>query len=594
MILMLNQRNTFIRFLAYVRPYWKQILAASIGGIVKFTLPLYVPQVTQHLLDDVYLNPTLSQAAKLNELYWAVGSLMLIFTFFWAPWVYVRHYYAGRAGHRSVFDLRYELYHRILRMSASFFTRHKSGGVVSRLISDVALAQNLVGSALTNVWMDAAAIIVILFFMFRINLALTAVALAIFPFYLFFFRRFGDQIKTSSHKVQQEIESISGNLQEKIAGSLVVHAFSQEKTEQRKFGSDSEHLFSTTMHSVFLQSLNITITNTLTNLAPLVVTLFGGYLVIQGQLTVGELVAFGMYIGPLYLPLQRFSELNIVLANSLAALDRIFEVMDEKPEIADRPDALDLPQAAGRVEFDHVSFAYDGEHPVLHEVTFTAQPGQKIALVGHSGSGKTTITSLIPRFYDVGEGAVRLDGHDVRDIRLNTLRRHIGLVLQDPILFSGTIRENILYGNPRATWDQIAAACHDANAYDFIMALPQGFDTEVGERGVFLSGGQKQRLTIARAFVKDPTILILDEATSNLDSASERLIQEALERLMVNRTTFIVAHRLSTVIHADMILVLYQGRIVETGTHANLVKANGVYQRLYFKQLEAAAEGMEL
>lgn len=589
---MSTRQNTFIRFMGYVRPYWKQILAASVGGIIKFTLPLYVPQVTQHLLDDVYLNPALSPAAKLNELYGSVGELMLVFIFFWAPWVYVRHYYAGRAGHRSVFDLRYELYHRILRMSASFFTRHKSGGVVSRLINDVALAQDLVGSALTNVWMDAAAIIVILYFMLQIDLALTAVALIIFPFYIFFFRRLGDQIKSSSYKVQQEIESISGNLQEKIAGSLVVHAFSQEKTEQRNFGRDSEHLFSTTMHRVFLQSLNITISNTLTNVAPLVVTLFGGYLVIQGRLTVGELVAFGMYVGPLYLPLQRFSELNVVLANSLAALDRIFEVMDEKPEIVDRPPALDLPQTAGRVEFDHVSFAYAGEHPVLHEVTFAALPGQKIALVGHSGSGKTTITSLIPRFYDASEGTVRLDGYNVRDLKLSALRRHIGLVLQDPILFSGSIRENILYGNPKATEEQITAACRDANAYDFIMALPQGFDTEAGERGVFLSGGQKQRLTIARAFVKDPKILILDEATSNLDSVSERLIQEALERLMANRTTFIVAHRLSTVIHADVILVLYQGRIVETGTHADLVKADGVYQRLYFKQLEAAAEGM--
>jgi ABC-type multidrug transport system fused ATPase/permease subunit len=591
---MTNRKNTFIRFLAYVRPYWKQIAAASIGGIVKFTLPLYVPQVIQYLFDDVYLNPALSTAAKEAALYRSVGILIVVFIVFWAPWVYVRHYFAGRAGYRSVFDLRYDLYYRILRMSASFFTRHKSGGVVSRLINDVALAQDLVGNALTNVWMDAVSIIAILYFMLRIDVGLTAVALIIFPFYLYFFRRFGDQIKSSSHKVQQEIESISGNLQEKIAGSLVVHAFSQEKTEQRNFNRDSERLFSTTMHSVFLQSLNITISNTLTNLAPLVVALYGGYLVIHDHLTVGELVAFGLYLGPLYLPLQRFSELNVVMANSLAALDRIFEVMDEKPEIVDRPDAVDLSQPRGQVEFDHVSFGYDDQHMILRDVSFMAQPGQKIALVGHSGSGKTTITSLIPRFYDVQAGAVRLDGHDVRELTLSTLRRHIGLVLQDPILFSGTIRENILYGNPAASEEEVLAACRAANAYDFIRALPQGFDTETGERGVFLSGGQKQRLTIARAFVKDPKILILDEATSNLDSASERLIQDALERLMANRTTFIVAHRLSTVIHADRILVLYQGQIVETGTHAELVKANGVYQQHYFKQLEATAEGMQV
>lgn len=458
------------------------------------------------------------------------------------------------------------------------------GGIVSRLINDIGLAQNLVGNALTNVWMDSISLVVILYFLFQIDMKLTLVALATFPLYLFFYHNLGLKLKISSHQIQQEIEVISGNIQEKIAGSLVVHAFNQEKNEQQNFNKDSEKLFSTTMYSVYLQSLNMVITGLLTNLAPLIVTIYGGYQVIIGHLTVGELVAVGMYLSPLYLPLQRFSELNVVFSSSMAALDRIFEIMDEEPEIVDKPNAIKLSDIKGEITFKDVTFSYQSASPIIDQVNVTVSPGEKIAIVGHSGSGKTTLVSLIPRFYDVNAGAVFLDGRDIRDIQVKSLRRQIGIVLQDPILFSGTIRENILYGNPKASQAEIVAACKTANAYDFIKALPQGFDTEVGERGAFLSGGQKQRLTIARAFLKNPRILILDEATSSLDTESERLIQEALERLMVNRTTFIIAHRLSTIMDADRILVLHNGSIVQSGTHAELIQMNGIYQNLYYGQ----------
>ncbi len=581
---MKSKPQTFVRFLTYVRPYWFFILLGVLGGIVKFTVPLLIPQVTRYLLDHVYLNPQMSVATKLHQLFLGVGGLILVFILVWAPFTYLRHYYTGKAGNRSVFDLRCDLYERVLRMSTSFFRRHQSGGIVSRLINDIGLAQNLVGNALTNVWMDSISLGVILYFLFQIDLKLTLVALVTFPVYLFFYHNLGQKLKVSSHQIQQEIEAISGNVQEKIAGSLVVHAFNQEKSEQKNFNRDSEKLFSTTMYSVFLQSLNMVITGVLTNLAPLIVTIYGGYQVILGHLTVGELVAVGMYLNPLYLPLQRFSELNVVFSSSMAALDRIFEIMDEEPEIADKPNALKLSDVRGEVSFEDVCFSYQTESPILHQVNFTVKPGEKVAIVGHSGSGKTTLVSLIPRFYDVDSGAVLVDGYDVRDLTVKSLRRQIGIVLQDPVLFSGTIHENILYGNPKASQTEVAMACKAANAYDFIKTLPQGFDTEVGERGAFLSGGQKQRLTIARAFLKDPKILILDEATSSLDTESERLIQEALERLMVNRTTFIIAHRLSTIMTADRILVLHNGSIVQSGTHEQLIQQNGIYQNLYFGQ----------
>jgi subfamily B ATP-binding cassette protein MsbA len=558
-----------------------------IGGIVKFTVPLLVPQVTRHLLDNVFLNHSLSPAQKYHELFFYVGGMIGLFVIVYAPFVYIRHLFADKASHRAVFNLRCDLYYHILRMSASFFTRNKSGQIVSRLISDVMLVQNLVGTALTNIWMDATALIVVLFFLFRIDPATTFVALSTFPIYLYFFRRFSSEIRATTTKIQDELAVMAGNITEKISGSIVVRAFAQEKREKRAFRRESERLFSTNMRRILTQSLNQAITGTLTCIAPLIVLCFGGHRLISGKISPGELIAVTMYLAPLYLPLQRFSELNIVFANSMAALDRIFEIMDQTPEIIDSPGSKQLDKVEGRVKFDRVSFHYQKSCPVIYDITFTAGPGERIALVGPSGCGKTTIVSLIPRFYDVSSGSIHIDDYDVRDIKIGSLRHHIGMVLQDPILFSGTIRENILYGNQMATNEEIIHASRAANAYEFIMSSPNGFDTEVGERGSQLSAGQKQRITIARAFLKNPKILVLDEATSSLDSESERLIQEAMDRLIAGRTTFIIAHRLSTVIHADRILVLSGGRIVQSGTHWELLGKSGLYHELYENQFEA-------
>ncbi|MCA0454377.1 MAG: ABC transporter ATP-binding protein/permease [Chloroflexi bacterium] len=578
--------NNFFRFIAYVGPYKWDIVAATLGGIVKFTLPLFIPQITRYLLDDVFLNPALNTDQKLAQLLLNVGGLILAFVFIWSPFTYFRHYLASRASYHAVFDLRVELYYRILRMSASFFDRNMSGSIVSRLIGDIELAQNLVGSALTDTWMDFIALAAIIFFLLQIDVTVTLSALVTFPLYLYFFRKSQSNIRVSSLRVQEEIAAMSGHVQERIAGNRVVHAFTQEKTEENSFLRDSQSLFSTTMWRAYLQSMNITTTGVLTQIAPLIVLLYGGTRVVSGQLTVGELVAVTMYLTPLYTPMQRFAQLNLVFANSMAAVDRVFEIMDEKPEIRDRPGAAVLNDVVGTVEFEHVGFAYPQATiaepgPVLRNISFVVEPGERVALVGHSGSGKSTVVSLIPRFYDVDQGRVLIDGQDVRDITVNSLRRNVGMVLQNPILFSGSILDNIRYGRPDATMADVVEACKAANAYDFISKLPKQFDSEVGEGGNFLSGGQKQRVTIARAFLKNPKILILDEATSALDSVSERLVQQALERLMQGRTTFIIAHRLSTIENADRIFVLEQGRVVESGTHDELLGHTGVYHKLY-------------
>ncbi len=586
---MKKKNSNFLRFLAYIKPYGWAIFLAAIGGVVKFTLPLVVPQLTRYLIDEVFPSTVLSTPEKIHALLFATGSVILLFLFVWAPFTYVRHYFAGVAGNRSVFDLRCDLYQHVLRMSASFFNRQRSGNVVSRLIQDVAQAQNMVGNALTNIWIDGAAIIAILYFLFNIDGFMTWVALANFPVYIFFFRFLGTRIKANSHAVQQGIEVMSGVVQERVAGNVIIRAFTGEEREQKAFVELSDELLGTTMKSVHLQSLNMMISGVLTNIAPLVVIIVGGLRVISGALTVGELVAITMYLNPLYLPLQRFSELNAVFSTSMAAIDRIFELMDMKPEIKEREGARDIEHVRGEVAFHDVSFGYHGGYLILKHLNFRVKAGQRIAIVGRSGSGKSTIVNLIPRFYDPTSGAITIDGIDVRDFTLQSLRRHIGMVLQDPILFSGTIRENLLYGRPTAKKEELLVALQEANAYDFVMQLPRGIDTEVGERGLLLSGGQKQRLTIARAFLKDPAILILDEATSALDTESEALIQDSLNRLMENRTTFIIAHRLSTIQHADLILVLDQGSIVEMGTHEELLARGAVYRTLYARQFSAVS-----
>ncbi len=577
--------DNFIRFLGYVRPYaWFIVLGASCG-IIKFTAPLLVPQLTRYLLDEVLLSKTYSPSQQTSILFRTIGLMMGLYILVWAPATYARGYFAGLAGYKAVFDLRQKLYEHIMRMSASFFDKNRSGSIVSRLINDVTIMQNLVGNALTNVWMDSAAIIVVLYFLLRIDVSITLVALFTFPIYIFVFRKFQHEIRDATHTIQEGTSQLAGNAQEKIAGNQVVQAFNQERREGRSFKRSSIELLSSTIALLKSRSSNAAITGILTQGAPLLVLLYGGYLVIQGRLTIGELVAVNLYLSPLYLPLERFSELNVILSNSLAALDRVFEVMDEAPEIKEAPDAKELVNPKGKITFENVHFSYaspnDEPLAVLHDISFTANPGQKIALVGPSGSGKSSLISLIPRFYDVTAGRILFDDQDLRELKLKSLRGHISMVLQTPILFSGTVRQNILYGKPGASQEELIAATQAANAYDFIQQLPKGFESEVGEGGGFLSGGQRQRITIARAFLTDPQILILDEATSALDSASEKLIQAALEKLMENRTTFIVAHRLSTIIHADKILVMRDGSILDSGTHEDLLGKAGLYQDLY-------------
>lgn len=602
-------RSSLARFLGYVAPHKWYIGGAAAAGVLKFGIPLAFPLTLKYITDVVLGRDPQAVSETTNRVLesWCASVLRVV------PWLgvgnngrlavvalsvlalyvvlgvasFYRSYWAGQAGHRLIFDLRYALYQHIQGMSHSFFDERRSGTIVARFVSDIQLAQNFVGSALTNVWMDSASLGFVVWILFVLEHRLAWVALAVIPFYVGLIRYFSPRIKAASRSVQEMLEDFSGELQEKIAGVSVVKAFNREQHEARRFYRSSRTLLDLTLRNVALSSANQAGTTLLTSVAPLIVVWAASAMILRGTLSVGTMIAFYAYLGSLYLPLQRFSELSVVVSNSLAAIERIFEFFDIRPEVAEARDARPLQGAAGRVSFRGVSFSYPSRrngHPVLSAINLDVEQGETVAIVGRSGAGKSTLVSLIPRFYDVSEGTVCIDGIDVRRLTLASLRDHIGIVPQDSILFSGTLQENLLYGKPDATEAEVLAATRAANADEFIVQLPEGYLTIVGERGIRLSGGQRQRVAIARTFLKDPPILILDEATAALDSESENLIHDALHRLMRGRTTFIIAHRLSTVMNADRIVVIEQGTIREIGRHADLLARGGVYTQLYEEQ----------
>lgn len=579
-----NQPSATKRYLKFVKPYWWQILLTVIIGVIKFAIPLFIPLLIKIVIDNIIGSDVLTDAEKTKQLFYYLGGTIILFFIIRPPVEYYRQFIAQNVSNLILFDIRQAIFHHLQKLSLRYYSNTKTGEVISRVINDVEQTKNFITIGLMNVWLDLATIIIAVAIMLAMDVKLTLVTLLAFPFYAFSVKFFFGRLRNLTRARSQSLANVQSYLHERVGGMAVIKSFALEKEEQAKFDQvNGEFLDAALAHSKW-NAKAFAVVNTITDVAPLLVIGYAGYQVINGDLSIGTMVAFIAYIERLYSPLRRLVNSSTTLTQSFASMDRIIELMDEPYDITNVKQPVHLSRSNGKLAFENVGFSYDGESQILSQVNFKVSPGETVAFVGMSGGGKSTIISLIPRFYDVTSGQISLDGQPIQNYEIESLRKQIGIVMQDNLLFSDSVKSNILMGNPQATEEEIVRAAKAANAHDFIMQLENGYDTLVGERGVKLSGGQKQRIAIARVFLKNPPIIILDEATSALDLESEALIQDSLNQLSENRTTLIVAHRLSTITNADRIFVVDRGKIIESGTHQELMTKKSVYYDLFMIQ----------
>ncbi len=568
------------RALGYLKRYWLPALGAFLGLAISSGARLVVPRLTQRIIDDGI------SAGRVDVVVWgAVG--MVGVSLAGSLFSFLQGVLAARTAQGVAYDLRNQIYTRINSLSFSYHDRAQTGQLLTRATSDVEMVQMFVGMGFIQLLSALLMMVGSIVLLFVTDWQLALIMLVLAPLTFGVFGTFAAKAKPLFMRIQQRLADLNTVLQENLAGVRVVKSFAREPYERARYAQANQNLFDLNLVVGRMFAAAMPLIFLIANLATLAVYWIGGYQAIAGHLSVGRLVAFANYMMMAFFPMLMLGMIMAMLSQAGASAERVFEILDAQSEVVEKPDAVPLPPVRGEVTFEGVTFRYfGGGEPVLKEVSFTAAPGQTVALLGATGSGKSTIINLIPRFYDVTEGRVMIDGHDVRDVTLDSLRQQIGIVLQETTLFSGTIRENIAFGRPEALLDEVVAAARAAEAHDFITGFPEGYDTRVEERGVTLSGGQKQRIAIARALLLDPRILILDDATSSVDYETEYRIQQALEKLMEGRTSFVIAQRVATVLDADQILVLERGEIVARGTHEELLRESPIYAEIYYSQLE--------
>ena len=578
-----SSMRTLLRCLSYLRPYRRRVAGAYLALLGANALTVLTPQLIRWIVDRGI------EARDTRLLAYSVLGLLAL-TLVKGVLTFIQGQWSEVASQTVAYDLRNALHRQLSALSFSYHDRTETGQILSRAIEDVDRIRFVTGRAFLRLFDGTMLLLGTSVLLLWMNWRLGLLALAAVPVLAYRALYFGRRLRPLALAIQQQLAVLTTRLEQNLRGTRVVKAFAQEEKEIARFDAENARWFGLAARSARLQAINAPLLDLIANIGTVAIIGYGGYLVIHGQLTLGELVAFNTYLAQLVVPVRRLGMIIPALAIASAAGERVFQILDTVSEVREAPDATPLPRVRGDVRFEHVSFAYFGRHPVLNDVTFEAQAGQVIALLGATGSGKSTIINLIPRFYDATEGRITIDGQDIRQVTLSSLRDQIGIVLQETTLFATTLRENIAFGRPGASEEEIVAAACAAQAHEFISTMAHGYDTRVGERGVTLSGGQRQRIAIARALLKDPRILILDDATSSVDTETEQLIQAALQALMVGRTSFVIAQRLSTLRLASCILVLDRGKIVARGTHAELLRISGLYADIYQQQLRPSAD----
>ena len=598
----LEKGKLLFRLLGYSKPHWKLIALSLLLMVVATTIGLSQPLLMSVLIDDVLNAGALSSRGDgagfdllallpvseddpVAALAWLVGLLIFI-NLTVSGLSGLRGYIMARIGQRVTYGLRNEVYTHLHALSLSYYNKNETGRIMASVTQDVGRLQDFISDGLQEAIRDVLTLVIICIILFALNPGLAALVLLPTPLLVWATLRFGKRLHAIYRPLWHRWAGLSALLADTIPGVRVVKAFAQEQREVGKFKGRSLDLLRGELRVAWMRSLFGPVMAFITSIGTIIIWWVGGRDILAGELTLGAFVAFTSYMYRFYGPVESLCRLNHRFQRAATSAERVFEVLDTHPEVIDQPGAMTMPPIEGRVEFRGVHFGYEEDKPVIEDLNFVVEPGEMIGLAGHSGAGKSTLINLICRFYEPQEGAILIDGHDARQVNLKSLREQIGVVLQDPFLFNGTVADNIAYGHPESSLEQIVAAAKAANAHDFIMNMADGYDTLVGERGTRVSGGERQRLSIARAILRDPRILILDEATSNVDTETEAQIQGALERLVQGRTTFAIAHRLSTLKNSHRLLILDKGKLAEIGTHDELIEQDGIYAKLCRMQAE--------